>query len=81
MINTSEITINSLIQAFQHASELNKASAKHDLLMHYYKLSALERSAVRVAMKPFLAEIEQEMIAIEPFAQEVDQLLSRVNKH
>ena len=79
MINTSEQTISALIQAFHLSSPAEKALVKQKLLLHYYALSSAERSAVRSEMEPFLTEIEREMIAVDPVAQEVNRLLNRLN--
>lgn len=80
MTKTTETTIRSLIRAYEHASNLDKATAKHQLLLHYHSLSAADRSSARAEMEPFLVAIEQEMIAMDPFAREVNQLLNRVSK-
>lgn len=72
------MTINALIDQYNAAeTEAQRESLKQEIHFQYYHASAAERSIVRVAMQPFLDEIEQEMIAKDPLARQAYELLNR----
>ncbi len=73
-----EARINELIGQYHRTeTDAKRALIKNDIHRAYYQASASERAAVEPTMRPFLDEIEQEMIQKDPLAREAFDLLNR----
>jgi hypothetical protein len=72
-------TIDTLIEQYNIAkTDTAKQSIKNQIHLQYYNTSATERAAILEIMKPFLDEIEQEMVQKDPIARQTHEMLTRL---